>query len=109
MSDDQSPKTEIKGLQDYLFEANLPPQIQSGQNRIAAESLIEYFVIDKLSWMKSRNGSMQFLWYTTYDKIHKLHQLFFHITQKRLSMSNPRKRWWFGMKCLKHLCKRKLF
>ena len=47
MSDDWSPKTEIKGLQDYLFEANLPPQIQSGQNRIAAESLLEYFVIDK--------------------------------------------------------------
>lgn len=47
MSDDWSPKTEIEGLQDYLFEANLPPQIQSGQNRIAAESLLEYFVIDK--------------------------------------------------------------
>lgn len=47
MSDDWSPKTEIKGLQDYLLEANLPPFIQSGQNRIAAESLLEYFVIDK--------------------------------------------------------------
>ncbi|CAB4016319.1 Hypothetical predicted protein, partial [Paramuricea clavata] len=47
MSDDWSPKTEIKGLQVYLFEANLPPQIQSGENRIAADSQVENFVIDK--------------------------------------------------------------
>ncbi|CAB4001592.1 Hypothetical predicted protein [Paramuricea clavata] len=40
-------QTEIKGLQEYLFEANLPPQIQSGQNRIAADSQVEHFVIDK--------------------------------------------------------------
>lgn len=47
MSEDWSPKTEIDGLQDYLFEANLPPQILGGQNRITAESLLEYYVIDK--------------------------------------------------------------
>ena len=47
MSEDWSPKTEIDGLQDYLFEANLPPQILGGQNRIAAESLLEYHVINK--------------------------------------------------------------
>ena len=47
MSDDWCPKNEIEGLQDYLFKANLPPQIHSSQNRIAAETLLEYYVIDK--------------------------------------------------------------
>ncbi len=47
MSENWSPGTEIEGLQDYLFQANLPPQIHNGQNKIGAESLLEYYVIDK--------------------------------------------------------------
>ena len=46
MSENWSPSSPIEGLQEYLFEANLP-QILNGKNQITAEFLLEYYVIDK--------------------------------------------------------------
>ena len=47
MSENWCPNTEINGLHEYLFEANLPPHIKNGQNLLVVESLLEYYVIDK--------------------------------------------------------------
>ena len=41
MSENWSPSSPIEGLQEYLFEANLP------NDQMTAEFLLEYYVIDK--------------------------------------------------------------
>ena len=41
MSGNRSPSSPIEGLQEYLFEANLP------NDQMTAEFLLEYYVIDE--------------------------------------------------------------
>ena len=91
MSEDWSPKTEIDGLQDYLSEANLPPQILGKLNQIAAESLLEYYVIDKrrfeLDEIKKGMDAVSLATVPT-TRCNKLHQSLFHVPLKRLLMSS---------------------
>ena len=65
MSENWSPSSPIEGLQEYLFEANLP-QILNGKNQITAEFLLEYYVIDKIFELDEIKNGMDAVSLTEY-------------------------------------------